>query len=62
MILDTGSKSFWLGCFFFLIIANCIIKFVAGLVGANRSDHFSWVDSIDAILVGAIAVGWWFGS
>jgi len=62
MIIDTGSKAFWLGALIFVFIISSIIRIVAGLIKTERSNAYSLSDVVDGALVLIICIGWWFGT
>ena len=62
MIFDTGSKSFWLGALFAMLIFDSVLRCVCGVAGAKKSSTYDIFDSITAIIIFVISIGWWFGS
>ena len=60
MIIDTGSKGFWLGFFFLFIMINAICLIPLGIFNANKHDSYDWGDALNGIILAIISIGWWF--
>jgi len=62
MIINTGSKAFWLGALFFVLICDSVIKIIAGLTHMPKPTHYRFSNPLDGLLILVISLGWWFGS
>jgi hypothetical protein len=62
MLIDTGSKAFWLGTLFFLIGIDAILMIIVGLLHIEKSRYHDFATACDGIILLVISAGWWFGS
>ena len=56
MIIDTGTKTFWITIFFGWLALNYICIFFSGIMGAKKSDTYDKLDSVGSVIAGFIAV------
>ena len=59
MIIDTGTKGFWLGALFLVLMLDSILSIVCGVVGGKKAQEWTLINSLDGFIMLVIAVGWW---
>ena len=59
MILDTGSKAFWIGAFFVLIALDGVMAIIVGLSNTPRySKNYTLATAADGLMMLVVAVGY----
>ena len=61
MIIDTGSKAFWMGALFFVLICDAVVNVMVGVTKTKREDTYGLATALDGVIMLVISVGWWFG-
>ena len=59
MIVDTGTKGFWLGALFLVIMISSILQIICGAVGGKKAQEWTLINSLDGFIMLVITVGWW---
>jgi hypothetical protein len=62
MIINTGTKEFWLSIYFLCMgfYALCLIPL--GLLKADKSKGYDWGDALNGIILFSIIIMWWYAT
>jgi hypothetical protein len=62
MIVNTGSKDFWLSLLILYFIIEYCIVFFCSMCQLKKDDHYTVFNSFEALIAIFICLMWWFGS